>query len=43
MIADIAIILHWPPSELLQMDLADLLLWHRLAVDRWNHIHEVKP
>jgi len=24
------------------MEMDELLLWHRLAVERWNHIHEVK-
>ncbi|MXO66263.1 GpE family phage tail protein [Altererythrobacter endophyticus] len=38
--ADIAIIFHWPPSDLLEMELEDLLTWHSFAIARWNQIHE---
>ncbi|MEX9781095.1 MULTISPECIES: GpE family phage tail protein [Providencia] len=34
MIADIATVFHWGPSEYDNMTLSDLLLWHRRAVAR---------
>lgn len=37
--ADIAIIFHWPLSELSQLDLPDLLAWRGRAVARWNEIN----
>ncbi|MFA7597219.1 MAG: GpE family phage tail protein [Novosphingobium sp.] len=37
-----AIIFHWPAPDLLELELDELVQWHRLAVERWNHIHEVK-
>lgn len=33
--ADIAAVFHWPLSELAALDLAELIMWRRLAVDRW--------
>ncbi|HET6536705.1 MAG TPA: GpE family phage tail protein [Sphingopyxis sp.] len=42
LIADIAFIFHWPLADLLAMDLHDLIHWHRLAVERWNKVNEVK-
>jgi hypothetical protein len=32
--ADIALVFHWPPSELDPMSLRDLALWWRRARDR---------
>lgn len=40
--ADIALIFHWPPSEMIGMDIVDLIEWRRRAVDRWNRINETK-
>lgn len=37
--ADIALIFHWPLSDLLALSLSDLLLWRKLAIDRWNHVN----
>lgn len=39
MIGDIAAIFHWPPSVFDTMDLAELVRWHGIAVDRWNRMH----
>ncbi|MPT48037.1 MAG: GpE family phage tail protein [Sphingobium sp.] len=40
--ADIAFILHWPPEKLFEMEWEELMLWHGLAVERWNKVNEVK-
>jgi hypothetical protein len=32
--ADIAVVFHWPPSELYEMDLSDLRRWRELAAAR---------
>jgi len=32
-------VFHWPLSELLALDLFDLIRWRRLAVDKWNQMH----
>lgn len=37
--ADIALVFHWPLSELLALSLAELLTWRRLAIDRWNQVN----
>lgn len=37
--ADIAAIFHWPLSEIAALSLAELIVWRRLAVDRWNTMH----
>jgi hypothetical protein len=34
LIADIAAVFHWPLSELIRLELADLIDWHRRAVPR---------
>ena len=34
--ADIAVVFHWPPSELRQMEVAELFAWHRLALERYR-------
>jgi hypothetical protein len=34
--ADIALVFHWPLSDLDALSLPDLLTWRSLAVDRWN-------
>jgi hypothetical protein len=39
LIADIAAIFHWPLSELLALELDELLRWQRLAADRWKKMH----
>ncbi|WP_413463469.1 GpE family phage tail protein [Altererythrobacter sp. CC-YST694] len=41
LIADIALIFHWPPAVLLEMELAELRMWRELAVSRWNDINRV--
>ncbi|MBZ9820180.1 GpE family phage tail protein [Mesorhizobium sp. M2A.F.Ca.ET.037.01.1.1] len=32
--ADIAVIFHWPPSELWELDLSELVMWRGLAAAR---------
>jgi len=34
--ANIAVVFHWPPSEMYQMTLDDLILWNKKAVERWS-------
>lgn len=36
--ADIAAIFHWPLSDLRALEIDDLLMWHDLAIDRWNRM-----
>lgn len=40
--ADIAAVFHWPLSDMLAMDLLDLLQWRRRAVSRWKSMNKVK-
>ncbi|KFF70327.1 MULTISPECIES: GpE family phage tail protein [Pectobacterium] len=35
--ADIAVIFHWPPSELYPMTLTELILWRDKALKRSGH------
>ncbi len=37
--ADIALIFHWPLSELTELDLHDLLAWRGRAIERWNRVN----
>jgi hypothetical protein len=39
LIGDIAIIFHWPLSELRELPVGELLMWQNIAVDRWNAMH----
>ncbi|SMH35747.1 GpE family phage tail protein [Maritimibacter sp. HL-12] len=32
--ANIAVVFHWPPSEMVDMSLEELSRWHELALDR---------
>lgn len=41
-IANVAAVFHWPPSELVAMDVEELLMWSGLAVDRWNTMNRVE-
>lgn len=34
--ADIALIFHWPPSACDAMPLAELMMWHDLALERFE-------
>ncbi|MGL5036946.1 MAG: GpE family phage tail protein [Aeromonas sp.] len=38
--ADIAIIAHWPPSEMADMEFSELMSWHQLLVETYNNIQE---
>lgn len=37
--ADLAIIAHWPPSEMAAMDIIELMGWHQRLVDTHNRIN----
>ncbi|WP_312846180.1 GpE family phage tail protein [Sphingomonas sp. IC081] len=41
-IANVAAVFHWPLSEFAAMDLEELAMWSRLAVDRWNTMNRVE-
>ncbi|WP_156313706.1 GpE family phage tail protein [Erythrobacter sp. SG61-1L] len=34
--ADVAFLFHWPLADLREMDLEELAMWQRLAVDRYE-------
>lgn len=38
--ADVAYLLHWPPESMNAMELAELVRWRNLAVDRHNQVHQ---
>ncbi|AYN27669.1 GpE family phage tail protein [Buttiauxella sp. 3AFRM03] len=38
--ADIAVIFHWPPSELYALSLSDLISWREMALKRSGNSHE---
>ncbi|WP_407439921.1 GpE family phage tail protein [Lelliottia sp.] len=38
--ADIAVIFHWPPSELYPLSLSDLISWREMALKRSGNSHE---
>ncbi|WP_058910987.1 GpE family phage tail protein [Entomohabitans teleogrylli] len=38
--ADIAVIFHWPPSELYSLGLTDLLIWREKALQRSGNTSE---
>lgn len=40
--ADIAIIFHWPSSEMAAFTLDELQHWHTLAVSRWNRMNSAE-
>lgn len=37
--ADVAILLHWPPAAMDTMPLSELMHWRQLAVDRHDAMH----
>lgn len=37
--ADIAILVHWPPSEMAAMALDEFITWHQRLVERHNRLH----
>ena len=37
--ADLAIIAHWPPSEMAAMELDELMGWHQRLVETHNRIN----
>ncbi|EOC0418864.1 GpE family phage tail protein [Cronobacter malonaticus] len=38
--ADIAVIFHWPPSELLPLSLTELMIWREKALQRSGNTNE---
>lgn len=42
MMADIAAIFHWPLSDLVAMDILELIAWRNRAVTRWKNMNEAK-
>ena len=40
LMADIAVIFHWPPSELYPMSLTELTTWREKAIQRSGHTNE---
>jgi len=43
-IADIAVVFHWPLSEFNDMSVQELLHWQDLAIERYNAMHKkAKP
>lgn len=38
--ADLAIINHWSLSDMMAMDILELLDWRRRAVERWKRMYE---
>ncbi|UZV40228.1 tail protein [Acidovorax phage Acica] len=37
--ADVAILLHWPPAAMDGMPVSELMHWRQLAVSRHNHLN----
>lgn len=37
--ADVAMLLHWPPATMHPMELSELMQWRQLAVQRHNAMH----
>ncbi|MBU2706488.1 GpE family phage tail protein [Zooshikella marina] len=33
-LADLAVVFHWPPSELWELELSELFIWHKKAKER---------
>ncbi|ENV3746267.1 GpE family phage tail protein [Enterobacter asburiae] len=40
LMADIAVIFHWPPSELNSLSVTELITWRDKALQRSGHHHE---
>ncbi|OZS20196.1 GpE family phage tail protein [Klebsiella oxytoca] len=40
LMADIAVIFHWPPSELYSLSLTELITWHEKALQRSGNHNE---
>ncbi|WP_320416752.1 GpE family phage tail protein [Enterobacter cloacae] len=40
LMADIAVIFHWPPSELYLMSVTELITWREKALQRSGNYHE---
>jgi len=37
--ADLAMLLHWTPATMAPMELAELMQWRHLAIERHNAMH----
>ena len=42
MIAEIAAILHWQHSELVVLEIDELISWHGFAVATWNRLNRTE-
>lgn len=40
--ADIAMVFHWPPAAMAEMDIEELASWHDKAVERFKLLHPQK-
>jgi hypothetical protein len=40
LMADIAVIFHWPPAALYPMSLSEIITWREKALQRSGYIHE---
>jgi len=40
LMADVAAVFHWPPSELFPMSLTELVNWREKALERSGHANE---
>ncbi|MDH2898853.1 GpE family phage tail protein [Rahnella variigena] len=40
LMADVAVVFHWPPSELYPMSPAELAQWRAKAIERSGHANE---
>ncbi|MFP9227898.1 GpE family phage tail protein [Pectobacterium cacticida] len=43
LVADIAVVFNWPPSELFRMDLGDVIAWRERAAIRSGASDDEKP
>lgn len=37
--ADVAMLFHWPPQSMNDMELGELMYWRHMAVERHNAMH----
>ena len=40
--ADVAMLLHWPPATMHPMELGELMHWQALAIDRFQQMNTTK-
>lgn len=42
LLADLAMLFHWPLTELKALPVEELRLWHDLALERYNKMNGIK-